>query len=199
MRVSKTQQAENRARVVAAAARLLRERGMEGIGVDALAAAAGLTHGAVYSHFKSKDELAVEAVRRSMAEIRRRWIDDAGGEGSPGLFNRLVRSYLSRSHRDNPGTGCALAAMGPDAARHGKKILRAFSDSAKALIATVAAARRADATPGDDAASDAAAEDEAVVSLATMLGAIVLARAVEDRALSDRILLAARRTLMLPE
>lgn len=195
MRVSKAQQAKNRERVVAAAARLLRERGMEGIGVDALAAAAGLTHGAVYSHFKSKEDLAAEAVRRSLAEIRARWIADAGGEGSPGLFNRLVRSYLSQSHRDNPGTGCALAAMGSDAARHSKKILRSFSDSAVALLATVAAARR----DGSSGVADEDAQDDAIVAVATMLGAIVLSRAVEDRALSDRILLAARRRLLQPE
>src|ERR1700730_17616444 len=102
MRVSKAQQAKNREQVVAAAAKLLRERGIEGIGVDALAKAAGMTHGAVYSHFASKEELGAAAVRQSADEIRENWIADAGGEGSPGMLNRLVRSYVSRAHRDQP-------------------------------------------------------------------------------------------------
>src|SRR4051812_43463589 len=134
MRVSKAQQLQNREQVVAAAAKLLRERGIEGVGVDALAKAAGMTHGAVYSHFDSKEDLAAAAIRHSLAEIRERWIADAGGEGSPGLLNRLVRSYVSRSHRDNPGTGCAVAAMGPEAERHGESVRHAFSDSTVELI-----------------------------------------------------------------
>jgi TetR/AcrR family transcriptional repressor of nem operon len=80
MRVSKEQQARNREQVVAAAAKLLRERGIEGIGVDALAKAAGMTHGAVYSHFASKEELAAAAIRQSLSDIRERWIEDAGGD-----------------------------------------------------------------------------------------------------------------------
>ena len=125
MRVSRAQQAKNREQVVASAAKLLRERGIEGIGVDALAKAAGMTHGAIYSQFGSKEELAAaRSVNRSTksgssgSRRRRRRCAD--------LFNKLVRSYVSRSHRDNPGTGCALAAMGPDATRHGDAVRQAF-------------------------------------------------------------------------
>jgi TetR/AcrR family transcriptional repressor of nem operon len=191
MRVSKAQQVQNREQVVAAAAKLLRERGIEGVGVDALAKAAGMTHGAVYSHFDSKEELAAAAIRQSLAEIRERWIADAGGEGSPGLFNRLVRSYVSRSHRDNPGTGCAVAAMGSEAARHGKSVRHAFSDSTVELID-----RMASMCAGD---SEDARREEAVATISAMLGAVVLARVVEDRTLSDRILAVMRKRLTVPE
>src|SRR4029077_1642406 len=122
MRVSKEQHAKNREQVIAAAAKLLLERSIEGTGVDALAKAAGVTHGAVYSHFSSKEDLAAAAIREALTEFRERWIANAGGDGAPDLFNRLFRSYVSRAHRDNPGTGCALAAMGPDATRHGQAV-----------------------------------------------------------------------------
>jgi TetR/AcrR family transcriptional regulator, transcriptional repressor for nem operon len=188
MRVTKAQQARNREQVVTAAAKLLRERGIEGIGVDALAKAAGMTHGAVYSHFASKEELAAAAIRQSLSEIRERWIEDAGGEGSPGLFNRLVRSYVSRSHRDQPGSGCAVAAMGPEATRHGKEVRRAFSDSTVSLIGVMANAC--------DGATDEARREEAIATISAMLGAVVLSRVVEDPTLSDRFLAVVRKRLM---
>jgi len=188
MRVSREQQAKNREQVVAAAAKLLRERGIEGIGVDALAKAAGMTHGAIYSQFGSKEELAAAAIRESLAEIRAQWIADAGGDGAPDLFNKLVRSYVSRSHRDNPGTGCALAAMGPDAMRHGEPVRQAFSDSSVAMIDVMARA-----CPGE---TEEARRDEAIANIAAMLGSVVLSRVVEDRTLSDRILAVVRKRLL---
>jgi TetR/AcrR family transcriptional regulator, transcriptional repressor for nem operon len=190
MRVSKAQQAGNRERVVAAAAHLLRERGIAGIGVDALAEAAGVTHGAVYSHFDSKDDLAAAAVARALEESAGQW-KAAGEAAAAGAFKELVRHYVSRAHRDDPGRGCAIAAMGPDAMRHGKKVRRVFSDGIEAMIEIVAAAC--------DGSTDEARRDEAIAAISAMVGAIVLARAVEDRALSDRVLLTVRRKLMKAE
>jgi TetR/AcrR family transcriptional repressor of nem operon len=190
MRVSKAQQVRNRQQVVVAAAKLLREHGIEGVGVDALAKAAGMTHGAVYSHFGSKDELVAAAIRQSVDEIRANWIADAGGEGSPGLFNRLVRSYVSRAHRDQPGTGCAMAAIGSDAIRQGKNVRRAFSDASVSMIDVIANASEGD-TPE-------ARRDEAIAVISSMLGAVVLSRIVEDQTLSDRILALVRKHLMKP-
>jgi TetR/AcrR family transcriptional repressor of nem operon len=185
MRVSRAQQAKNREEVIAAAAKLLLERGIEGIGVDALAKAAGKSHGAVYSHFGSKEDLAAAAIREALTEFRKRWIADAGGEGAPDLFNRLVRSYVSRAHRDNPGAGCALAAIGPDATRHGQAVQQAFSDSTLAMIDAMTRARAG--------ATKEAGRDKAIITIATMLGAVVLSRMVEDRMLSDRILALVRK------
>jgi TetR/AcrR family transcriptional regulator, transcriptional repressor for nem operon len=191
VRVSKAQQARNRERVVGAAARLLRERGIEGIGVDALAEAAGLTHGAVYSHFGGKDDLAAAAVARAFSDSASEW-QAAGerGESGTGAFNELVRHYVSRIHRDDPSHGCAMAAIGPDARRHGRKVRRAFSEGAIRSIEIVAAAC-------EGATADQRRE-QAIAVLAAMVGAIVIARAVEDRELSDRILLTVRRKLMKP-
>jgi TetR/AcrR family transcriptional repressor of nem operon len=152
-----------------------------------------MTHGGVYSHFRSKDALAAAAVKQSLDEIRSRWIADAGGEGAPGLHDRLVRAYLSRAHRDDPGRGCALAAIGPEASRHGRALRKVFSEGLDDLVDALVAARRETASP---VAATEAERDDALTTIATMLGAIVLSRATEDRDLSDRMLLAARRKLM---
>lgn len=194
MRVTKAQQEKNRQRVVTTAARLLRQRGIEGVGVDALAKAAGLTHGAVYSHFDGKDDLAAAAVTHALAQSYGAWQADANKVGLPGSaahFNRLVRAYVSRAHRDQPGQGCAVAAMAPDATRHGKKVRRAFSAHIEAMIDYFGA--------GSPGATDEARREQAIATISTMVGAIVLSRAVEDRALSDRILLTARRKLIKAE
>src|SRR5690349_4802828 len=110
MKVSKEKSAENRARIVAAAARLFRERGLQGTGVDALVDAAGLSHGSLYSQFGSKERLAAEALAAAL---------EAGTQAllppdQPAALDTLVRRYLSRQHRDTPGGGCALAALGSE-------------------------------------------------------------------------------------
>ncbi|MGZ3411243.1 MAG: TetR/AcrR family transcriptional regulator [Xanthobacteraceae bacterium] len=190
MRVTKKQQEKNRERLVAAAARLMRKRGISGIGIDALAKAAGVTHGAVYSHFADKDELAAAAISHAIAETSESWREAASAIGPPGsavYVNELIRQYVSRQHRDRPDEGCAVVALGPDAIRQGRKVRRAVSDRVKALSEDL---RETD--PKEDAAE---AESRAVVTMAAMVGAVLLSRAVEDPAFSDRILLTVRRSL----
>lgn len=195
MRVSKAQMAKNRSRLLAAAGRAMRKRGIDGIGIDALASAAGMTHGAIYSQFAGKDALAAAAIAQSLAENTAAWYvaaGKAGPRGSPEYFNELVRHYVSRAHRDNPQSGCAMAALATDARRHGHQVRRAFSDHVIRLVDELSAAL-AESYAGDEARRDAA-----MVSMATMVGAIILARAVEDPALSDRILLTVRRRTTQP-
>jgi TetR/AcrR family transcriptional repressor of nem operon len=198
MRVSKEQQGKNRARIVSAAARLMRKRGIAGIGIDAVAKAAGVTHGAIYSHFATKDDLAAAAITHALATSKRQWHEHAahaGAEESPEYFGDLVRQYVSRSHRDAPGEGCAVAAMGSDATRHGAKVRRAFSQHIESMIADFAVLA---ATKHDPAQTAEKAKDDAIAALALMVGSIVLARATGDRELSDRILLTVRRRLTPP-
>jgi TetR/AcrR family transcriptional repressor of nem operon len=193
MRVSKAQQAKNGTRVVAAAARLMRRHGIDGVGVDALAKAAGMTHGAIYSRFPDKDTLTAAAIAHGLAQTAAQWREAAGAAGRPGsaeYFSELVRQYVSRQHRDRPDQGCAIAALAPEAGRHGHKVRRTLSDHIAGMIDELTVAG-----DGDDAE---ARRDAAMVAMSTMVGAVVLARAVDDAALSDRILLAVRRALMPP-
>src|SRR5687768_3302078 len=103
MRVSKEKAAENRERILNAASRLIRERGIPGAGVDALTEAAGMTHGSLYSQFGSKERLVEEALDYGIADIAQRMDGAANGD--------YITNYLSGSHRDMPGRGCPLAAL----------------------------------------------------------------------------------------
>src|ERR1700754_5116788 len=98
-RVSQAQAQENRRKVVHTAARLFRERGIDGVSVADVMAAAGLTHGGFYRQFASKEALVAEAVAQAFAEQ---------AERLTGYDNRaaFVADYLSPAHRDDPGPGC---------------------------------------------------------------------------------------------
>src|SRR5437868_7121159 len=118
MKVTREQAAASRERILAAASRLFRERGLDGIGVADLMQDAGLTHGGFYGHFSSKEELMAEACANALGKSVQRWAKLAEREGARAL-EALLESYLSKEHRDNPGRGCALATLGADVARQG--------------------------------------------------------------------------------
>lgn len=189
MRITKEKAAENRGKVVAAAATLLRERGLGGVGVDALADAAGLTHGAVYSHFKSKDELAAEAIRAALRQSMNEWLALTRGLEGDEAFAKLLRSYVSRSHRDRPEAGCCIAAVGTDAARASDELRDVFTEGVGEFIDVLASV----------SAGQTAAEQrrKAIARAAAMAGAVVMARAASaDPALSDEILKSVRAELL---
>ena len=186
MRVSREQAAENHARIIAVASTLFREKGYDGIGVADIMQAAELTHGGFYGHFKSKDDLAAQASRDALAKSAAKWETIAATAGDK-VFAELVASYLRRGHCDNAGKGCALTALGNDAARQGKPVRTAFREGLMRLVDILATA-----VPG----TKAARRKRALAAMAQMVGAVVLARAVDDTALSDEILSAAKQALL---
>jgi TetR/AcrR family transcriptional repressor of nem operon len=99
--VSKQAAAENRRRILTAAARLFREQGIDGAGVDAITEAVGLTHGAFHSQFESKEAVVAEALRLVLDESRELWERDASGEEKSDVLERIIDRYLSRRHRDS--------------------------------------------------------------------------------------------------
>src|SRR5215468_928760 len=105
MKVSREQVQQHRERILAAASHLFRERGFDGVSVADVMKAAGLTHGAFYGYFASKDELAARACEHALRSTL-----DAFGVRSRGeaTLDGFVRDYLSSAHRDAPGGGCAL-------------------------------------------------------------------------------------------
>jgi len=188
MRVSREQAAANRERVIDAASALFRAKGFDGIGVDDIMKAADLTHGGFYGQFASKDDLVTEASRRAMTSAAGNWQRVvAESRGKP--FAALLNHYLSSRHRDDPGKGCAFAALSGDAARYGKSVRRAFTEGLRPLIDILAKS-----LPGR---SQAARRRKALAAMAELVGALVLARAVDDAAFSDEILEAARRELLV--
>lgn len=179
MKVSREQAARNRERVVEAAGQLFRERGFEGIGVADLMKEAGLTHGGFYGHFSSKEDLIAEASARALAETLASLSQVAHrAPGDP--LSAVARAYLSTNHRDDPGTGCFLAALGPDAARQSARVRRAIAGYVRCAIDLLVKL-----VPGE---SKAVRRQKAISTYATLVGAMVMARAVSDRALSQEIL-----------
>ena len=179
MKVSREQAAQNREHIIEAAAQLFRERGFEGIGVAGLMKKAGLTHGGFYGHFASKDELIAEASARALMGSLAKWQERADRAPADPL-SAIADSYLARSHRDNPGMGCLLAALGPDIARQGPAVRHVVTDylrSAFDLLAKLIPGR-----------TKAARRQKAIGSYATLVGTMILARAVDDPALSREIL-----------
>src|SRR5262245_33321618 len=124
MKVTREEAARNRERIVDAAARLFRERGFEGIGVADLMKEVGLTHGGFYGHFASKDDLEVEACTRALAHSLALWRKRSEvTRGDP--LSAITDVYLTAKHRDDPGAGCLLAALGSDVSRRGPSVRRA--------------------------------------------------------------------------
>ncbi|GGY60230.1 TetR family transcriptional regulator [Pseudoduganella albidiflava] len=189
MKVSREQAAQNRERIVETAARVFREKGFDGIGVADLMKTAGLTHGGFYGHFASKEALLGEAVGRALGGAGDGWQARMAAHPDDPL-GAVVRSYLSPAHRDNPGAGCAISALGADISRAGPAVRDAVTERARAQFELLARA-----APGD---TDEQRRQHAIATYAAMIGGLVLARAVSDAALSEEILAAVAGTLAAP-
>jgi TetR/AcrR family transcriptional repressor of nem operon len=189
MRVSREQAAENREKILSMAARLFREKGFDGIGIGDLMKSAGLTHGGFYGHFSSKEDLMAQSCERAIDELLVRHQARAG-ESDDRLtrYQRFIANYLSSEHRDNPGSGCLMAALGADAARQSPLVKRAFTQGANRLLS--AAIKMLPAQK-----SEAEKREEAMLTLATLVGAQVLARALDDPELSEEILRVVQKKL----
>lgn len=193
MKVSKEQMADNRERILDTAAQLFREKGFDGIGVADLMKSAGLTHGGFYGHFASKDDLMAQATERALGRLQSAWAQlarDAADQGQEPLAAIEV-AYLSTRHRDAPGQGCLLAALGGDAARQGPAVRQAVTEGVRKQVEGLATL-----VPGR---TKAAKRQRALADYASLVGAMVLARAVDDEDLSNEILRAAAVSLRLPE
>jgi TetR/AcrR family transcriptional repressor of nem operon len=179
MKVSRAEAAQNRERIIEVAARLFRERGFDGIGVAELMNFAGLTHGGFYGHFASKEDLMAQACARAL-EGSLDALHQVAERGGGNALSAVASAYLSPAHRDRPGEGCALAALGAEAARHGSPVRGAFTQGVRSL-----ADRLTRLLPGK---SKRAKRERALAIFASMVGALVLARAVDDAELSEEVL-----------
>ncbi|OHV87701.1 TetR/AcrR family transcriptional regulator [Mesorhizobium sp. ORS 3428] len=186
MRVSRIQAAENRETVINVASRLFREHGFDGIGLKDLMKGAGLTQGAFYKQFASKEDLEAQASRRALEHASDRWSAAAAADPEDPL-GAVIAFYLSTGHREERMDGCPVVALGSDAARQGSDVKAAFEagirDYLDLLGSWVGEAR------GEDA------REKAMTILSTMVGAVVLSRAVNDERLSEQFLQAAAETV----
>ncbi|HVI54034.1 MAG TPA: TetR/AcrR family transcriptional regulator [Luteibacter sp.] len=185
MRYDKEHKNQTRQRIVETAAFRFREHGIEGEGVKSLMAAAGLTQGAFYNHFASKEDLTREAVTAALKERVARlryWIDTGQGLGG------LIRSYFSVRHRDNPGLGCPSSAMAAEVARHSTPVREAFTAGVNEFI-ELAATQWSRLAPAE-------ARSRAIALYGLMAGTMQVARATHDPAMSEEVLAAGRRAAL---
>jgi TetR/AcrR family transcriptional regulator, transcriptional repressor for nem operon len=114
MRVSRAQAEENRQNVIGVASRLFRRYGFDGIGLKDLMEAAGMTQGAFYKQFASKEDLIAEASARALESAASRW-SEAIAAGSNDPLGAVIAFYLSNAHRKEKLDGCPLVTLAADA------------------------------------------------------------------------------------
>jgi TetR/AcrR family transcriptional repressor of nem operon len=175
MRYEKGHKDATRQRIIEVASRQFREHGVAAVGLAGIMAEAGLTNGAFYAHFDSKENLVREVLssagfhnKLSKAEAR-----GAGLEGA-------IRDYLSPSHRDDPGRGCPTSALVAEMVRHSRTTRDVFTGKVAGVIELIAGGLRVDTAAGR--------RRKAVAIYGLMVGTLQLARAVNDSKLSDEIL-----------
>jgi TetR/AcrR family transcriptional repressor of nem operon len=187
MRVNRIQAAENRETVINVASRLFREHGFDGIGVKDLMEGAGLTQGAFYKQFESKEDLAAQASRRAMESAFRRW--SAAAEANPqDPLGAVMAFYLSMAHRAERMDGCPVAALGSDAARQSAEVKASFEVGIRKYLDMIGS------WVGEADSKEAGGKAMAILS--TMVGAVLLARAVNDERLSKQFLQAAAESVL---
>jgi TetR/AcrR family transcriptional repressor of nem operon len=188
MRYSKEHKLETHARIVKKASVRLREKGAHGIGVADLMKDAGLTHGGFYAHFDSREALVVEAFGYAMDRSIERWRQLAGQAVPQDRLAAIVEAYLSPQHRDNPGHGCAVPALGAEIARESPKTRKAFAAKLDQMITMMAEQFTAEAGKS--------ARQQAMAAMATMMGALVMARVAGSGELSEELLSAGRDAVL---
>ncbi|HVV42142.1 MAG TPA: TetR family transcriptional regulator [Nitrobacter sp.] len=177
MRYEKGHKETTRQRIVEVASRQFRARGIDAVGLAAIMADAGLTNGAFYAHFGSKEDLVSDVLTSAQAG-RERTLRTKLEHGIS--LDTAIRDYLSPRHRDNPGGGCPTAALVADVARRPKATRDAYTARIEDFVAVMAARL--------PAGSDEERRSKAIALYGLMVGTLQLARAVSDRGLSDRIL-----------
>jgi TetR/AcrR family transcriptional regulator, transcriptional repressor for nem operon len=186
MRVSRAQAEENRQNVIGVASRLFRRYGFDGIGLKDLMEAAGMTQGAFYKQFASKEDLIAEASARALESAASRW-SEAIAAGSNDPLGAVIAFYLSNAHRKEKLDGCPLVTLAADAARQSAEVKASFESGIREHLRVLAGLL-----------SEADTEEKhtkAMAILSTMVGAVTLARVVNDPRLAQSFLDAAAQSI----
>lgn len=174
---------ESLLRVLGAAARRIRQDGLGGASIASVMADAGLTHGAFYSHFSSKEELEVAAFTHAITVGRSQWIPPMRDEGWNDRRKRLAKRYLTIAHREDLENSCGFAALASEAARASAQFRSAYERELRGSLAAICGTKSPNASHFDDA----------LALMVVLIGGLTLARAVPDDPFSDRVLRVARR------
>ncbi|MCJ9702903.1 MULTISPECIES: TetR/AcrR family transcriptional regulator [unclassified Bradyrhizobium] len=166
MKVSKAQAAENRASILDVASRHMRKGGFGAMTVGEVAKAAGLTHGALYSHFSSKDALSSEALEEGFRQCH--------SDFSKLSLDDLLSQYLSLQHRDSPESGCPIAALVSQISQQDGAVQEEFAAGFDGFVELVKNELRATGR------SNSESRDLSLFAVAALVGALAISRALKD-------------------
>lgn len=174
-------------RILSVAARAIRRSGYAGTGVAAIMKEAGLTHGAFYAHFPSREAMLAGAVSRACAESAAALSGIVASLPAEQALKSMLQGYLSREHLEQIESGCPLAALGSETVRQAPEVRRSITQHTKAMVDLVARQSPDWGQP--------AAHERALLTIAAMVGTLMLARAVDEPTLSDNLREAALKYL----
>jgi TetR/AcrR family transcriptional repressor of nem operon len=172
--------------VIDVASRLFREHGFDGIGLKDLMEGAGMTQGAFYKQFASKEDLVAEASARALESTTSRWSDAVAASPNDPL-EAVIKFYLSKGHRKEKTEGCPIVALGADAARQSAEVKASFEAGIREHLRLLSDML--------SKAEEQEKDDKAMSILSTMVGAVTLARVVNDPRLAQSILDAAAESI----
>jgi TetR/AcrR family transcriptional regulator, transcriptional repressor for nem operon len=188
MRYSQEHKARNHERILSVAARSFRERGGDASGIGTVMKKVGLQKGGFYRHFKSKDDLFVEAVARALEETGRA-MEEIGKSAPEGQAVRaIIERYLSTGHADSPGSGCVRAALGPELARKSPAVRR--------RIMGLLEAYRERLLPFMPGRTHDAKMEKCQFLFSSMAGVLMMIRVIPDPQIREQRLKEARRFFM---
>jgi TetR/AcrR family transcriptional regulator, transcriptional repressor for nem operon len=182
---SQAAKAQTHERILRVAAERLRQTGIDRLSIADLMKEAGLTVGGFYKHFRSRDDLVVEALGSVLGAWERE-LDESPTEPDEHYFPGLVERYLSEDHRDNPAAGCPIGALVGDVGRSNEPTRELYTKQIRRNIRLLA--RLLGASPSR--------RQQAILAYSAMLGAIALSRAVSDQPLSTEILASVKELLV---
>jgi TetR/AcrR family transcriptional regulator, transcriptional repressor for nem operon len=183
MRKTEPRKVETRQRIVDAAGSLFRRYGIDGVGVDAIMHAAGLTHGGFYGHFASKEALVAEVSAAALARSAARWERISDQQEPAEALQRIVGTYLDPTHLAAVESGCVLTTLGPEVARRPEARV-AMATSVRAMLAAL------------EQCMPDAPQEGAKVALSAMVGAVILARLADHPAMAMAFLDAVKDSVL---
>ena len=179
MRVTRVQAEENRQKVINVASRLFRERGFDGIGLKDVMERAGMTQGAFYKQFSSKEDLITQASARALEATTRKCLAAIANNPEDPL-GAVMAYYLSKEHRDEVMDGCPMVALGSDAVRQGAGVKASFEAGIKAHLNVLQSSIFA--------AGEKRPDSKAMTILSMMVGALLLSRVANASNLAQAFL-----------
>jgi TetR/AcrR family transcriptional repressor of nem operon len=188
MRYARQHKAQTHSRIVRNASRQFRSEGLSGAGVARVMHASGLTVGGFYKHFRSKDDLLVEAIAQGLHDIRQKLLRRVKAAPLGGGWKEFVKGYLSMEHCDHPEQGCPVAALAADISR--------AKPSIKKEVAALLKRHRDELMPFVPGRNGAEKERNFIVAITAMSGAISFARTMIDPDTKQRVLDTVRDQLL---